>query len=114
MSCATADTEVFLKGSTPVFRLTFYDLQGELVDPDLILVRITDPSGDSDEYESPDATIVASAEIDEPVGIYYFTKPTAVTEVGAWWLHVEQTVDSVVGVEERRFKVSGLHTAAPV
>lgn len=102
MSCAT--TGPFRKGTRPVVRFTFTDVDGEPADPGDIDVITRDPSGDQVTYDESGAEIYQDSPT-PTVGEWFFQFPTNLTEVG-WW-HVYVNGDGAV--QEVRFKVTGVH-----
>lgn len=80
---------------------------GALADPTSIIVRTGDPSGDMVEYTSPHATIVQQS-----TGIYRFTFPAALTEVGRWWVYVAGSGNGVGDADEISFPITGAHVPA--
>lgn len=102
---ATCDLETVMKGTTPVVTATFLNEDDVLTNPTTVRVITRDPSGDQLTYTTPNAAIVNTS-----VGVFEFTFPAALTEVGKWWVLVSGTAGVLVA-QEISFTVKGTHVS---
>jgi hypothetical protein len=88
-----------LAGTQPAVEATFRDADGVLTDPSAITVTTKSPSGALLEYIHPGAPEIVKNVTDEPIGVWRYTFPGAVTEAGKWWIQFAGTA-GVVAVGE--------------
>ena len=82
-----------LEGTQPSVTATFR-VAAVLTDPGDILVRTLSPSGTLTSYTTPDATITNGS-----IGVWTFTFPAALTEVGTWKVYIAGTDIVLVAAE---------------
>jgi hypothetical protein len=80
--CGGSSANGLVVGSRPTVTATFRDEDGVLSNPSSVRVITRDPSGDEITYNTPDGNITNPS-----VGIWEFTFPAPLTEVGTWWVY---------------------------
>ena len=67
--------------------MRFRDGDGVAANPTALVVTTRSPSGTQTPYTQPHATITQA---DPPItGEWFFRFPTALTEIGSWWVYVD-------------------------
>lgn len=100
MSCGVSSVK---KGTRPSVEVTFRDVDDALANPTAVRVITRDPSGDQVTYNTPNAAITNPS-----TGLWVFEFPTALTEVGKWWVYVAGTAGLLASAEVS-VDVSGVH-----
>ena len=103
MSCSASALVI---GARPVIEATFRDEDNVLADPTGITVVTRAPDGTKTTYATPSGTIAQ-----ESTGVWRFTFPAPLTEVGKWYVGVTGT-GSVEGSSETSFQLRSTHTAS--
>jgi hypothetical protein len=103
MTGISCDLTVFV-GTQPAVEATFRNEKEDLTDPTAITVITQSPSGILDTYTYPGDAEIAKDTTEEPVGMWVFTFPGALTEIGKWFYKVAGTA-GVVAVAEGTISV---------
>lgn len=103
---ASCSTNTIYAGTRPVVEMTFRDSDDVLGDPTTITVRVLNPDGTVDEYQTPHATITQTA-----TGIWEFQFPSALP-AGKHWVNVVGEGAGVDAARDILVQVHGSHVPA--
>jgi hypothetical protein len=104
MSCGVSSVK---KGTRPSVEVTFALADGTPDDPSAVTVITRDPSGDQVTYSTPHSSITNPS-----VGLWIFEFPTALNEVGKWWVRIAGTA-GIQAATEVSVDVTGSHVQTP-